>query len=108
MSLTKEQLVSLGFVPGKKKTGFARQYDTLVFPLSKTDYLYINKNGSYVWMCFVDMESRRINYQVVNIGITGFHEMKTYLKRTKDNWKNKALFLTPNGGPDPKDPTPLS
>lgn len=93
MSLTREQLVSLGFRPGKKKTGFARQYDTLIFPLNKSDYLYINKNGNMVWMCFTDLENRRINYQVINIGITGFHEMSEYLQRTIRNYQNKSEFL---------------
>lgn len=108
MSLTKEQLISLGFVPGKKKTGFAKTYDTLIYPLTKTDYLYINKNASFVWMCFVNLEGERINYQVINIGITGFFEMQSYLLRTKENWKNKTLFMTPHGRTDQKDPEPIS
>lgn len=107
MSLTRDQLISLGFKPGKKKTGFARQYDTLVFPLNKSDYLYINKNGNMVWMCFTDLHKHRINYQVINIGITGYHEMAEYLQRTIRNYQHKEEFLV-NGETNQEDSESIS
>lgn len=97
MALTKEQLISLGFKPGNKKTGFGKRYDTLVFPLTKTDYLYINKTASTIWMCFQNPGSKVCtNYQVINIGATGYNEMKSYIQRIKHNTLIK-LYATING-----------
>lgn len=109
MALTRDQLISLGFRPSKKKTGFAKSYHTLIYRVNKTDYLYVNKNGSMVWMCFKDLEGQRINYQVINIGATGFSEMRDYIQRIVSNFQMKEAFLKLPHGQDPEDDaTPLS
>lgn len=108
MSLTREQLISLGFKPGNKKTGFAKQYTTLVFPLNSSDYLYCNRSGNMVWMCFKNFEGERINYQVINIGITGYHEMADYLQRTITNFNNKKEFIVKDGDDNQESAEPIS
>lgn len=93
MALTIKQLESLGFKPTKKESPFKRKFDTLIYPLNETDYLYLGYNefrkeinNKLVWKSFVEPGTKnRIAYVVTNIGSTGFTEMKTFLKRAKDN-----------------------
>lgn len=93
MALTVNQLKDLGFKDSKKSTGFSKKFNTLVYPLNKTDYLYfgydyIRKEPNYkiVWKSFLDLESnKRISYMITNIGATGFNEMKAFLRRAQMN-----------------------
>lgn len=88
MSITLRQLEDLGFLPSKRKSPFAKKYDTLIFPLNKTDYLYlgyntISKGTDYkrIWKSFVDLDGNRTSYQVIHLGETGFRELQDYIKR---------------------------
>lgn len=88
MSITREQIIGLGFKPAKKKSPYAKKYDTLIFPLNKTDYLYlgynsINKGTDFkrIWKSCVDVDGKRITYQITHIGETSFTDLKDYIKR---------------------------
>jgi|GEM_PF-5750090 len=91
MALTRIQIISCGFKPGKqKKLGWGKKFDVLIFPLNSTDYLYLGKNESSVWVCFTDPETKeRINYEAVKIGETGLKEFKEFIERTLLNFKDK-------------------
>lgn len=93
MALTITQLKDLGFKPTKKSSPFAKKYDTLIYSLNSTDYLYIGFdhfkkriNNKVIWKSFVEPETKnRIAYQITQIGETGFSEMKAFLERAKMN-----------------------
>jgi len=88
MSITREQIISIGFKPAKKKSPYAKKYDTLIYPLSKTDYLYlgysaITKGIDYkrIWKSCVDSEGNRVTFMISHIGETSFTDLKDYIKR---------------------------
>ncbi len=93
MALTLKQLESLGFKPTKKESPFRRKFDTLIYPLNETDYLWLGYNefkkevnNKIIWKSFVEPDTKnRVAYQITNIGTTGFNEMKAFLKRAKEN-----------------------
>lgn len=93
MSLTLIQLKSLGFKPAKKESPYKVKYDTLIYPLNETDYLFLGYNdmrkevnNKLVWKSFIESNSKnRIAYVITNIGSTGYNEMKSFLKREKTN-----------------------
>lgn len=97
MALTIEQLKSLGFKDSKKSTAFSKKFNTLIYPLNKTDYLYFGYddvrkeiNNKIVWKSFLDLETnKRISYMITNIGVTGFNEMKAFLRRAHINANHK-------------------
>lgn len=90
MSITREQIIDLGFSPTKKKSPFAIKYDTLILKLNSTDYLYtgysqVTKGINYkkIWKsCIVD--GGRVDYQIANIGETSFTELKNYIKKHRE------------------------
>ncbi len=88
MSITREQIMDLGFKPTKKKSPYAKKYDTLVFPLNKTDYLYLGYNQitkgidfKRLWKSCVDMDGKRVTFQVSHLGETSYSELKDYINR---------------------------
>lgn len=88
MSITLEQIRSIGFVHAKKKSPFAKKYDTLIYPLNKTDYLYLGYNSitktidyKRIWKSCVDMEGNRVSFQVSHLGETSLSELKSYIAR---------------------------
>ena len=88
MAATLKQLEDLGFKPSKKKSPFAKKFDTLVYPLNKTDFLYIgynevNKGTDFkrIWKSFIDVDGKRMSYQVVHLGDTGYRELKEYIDK---------------------------
>lgn len=93
MSITLIQLKELGFKPAKKSSPFRRSYDTLIFKLNDTDYLYLGYdeyrreiNKKIIWKSFVEPESsKRIAYMITKIGDTGYSEMKEFLNRAVVN-----------------------
>lgn len=93
MAITLQQLKSLGFLPAKRSTLYKRKYDTLIFPLNKTDHLYLGYNQytkeinyKSVWKSFRMPETgERITYQVINLGETGYDEMKEFLRISLQN-----------------------
>ena len=100
MSLTRVQLCDLGFVPTKRGGGLSpyRKYDTLLYPLNDTDFLYIgynqfNKsvNNKVIWKSFKAPEGR-ITYPVVSLGETGYYELKDFLMRAKLQYTNAVVY----------------
>ncbi len=89
MALTIKQITSLGFKPTKRGGGLSKykRYDTYVYPINKTDYLYIGYNPfkeevnrKTIWKSIMTDEGR-LSYQVINIGDTGFSELKDFINR---------------------------
>lgn len=105
MSITKDQLVSLGFKPSKRGSVLTtKKYDSLVFRINDSDYLYTGYihfknqiNYKTIWKSFKDDEGIQTAYQVINLGETGFNELKDYLIRTVSFDKDKQLSLLVNG-----------
>lgn len=91
MALTIGQIKDLGFKPAKRGGGLSkhRKYDTLVYTLNKTDFLYIGYNqysksinNKTIWKSFKHPETNdRITYKVIDIGDTSYTELKDYLDR---------------------------
>lgn len=86
MSITREQIIALGFKPTKKKSPFAKKYDTLIYRLNDTDYLYLGystilKSLDYkrIWKSCIDAEGNRLSFQIAHIGETSFSELKDYI-----------------------------
>lgn len=89
MSITKEQMIDLGFKPAKMAKGLTnRKYDTLIYPLNKTDYIYTGYNRftkeidfKRLWKCFKDPESEEtITYPIEKIGVLSYEIVKEYLE----------------------------
>lgn len=89
MAITLKQIESLGFKATKKGGGLSKykKFDTFIYPLNKTDYLYIGYNpfkreinNKTIWKSIMTDEGR-LNYQVINIGETGFGELKDFINR---------------------------
>lgn len=90
MSITKAQLIDLGFKPTKmaNSTNSDRKYDTLIFPLNKTDYIYTGYNRlnnqidfKRLWKRFQDPETKEIiSYPVERIGALSYEVIKEYLE----------------------------
>lgn len=89
MAITHQQIIDLGFKPSKKGGGFSkyRKYDTLIYPINKTDYLYIGYNpfkreinNKTIWKSIMTDEGR-LTFQVINIGETGYTELKQFINR---------------------------
>lgn len=88
MSITREQIVSLGFKPAKKKSPYLRKYDTLIYRLNDKDYLYLGYNQitkgidfKRLWKSCVDMDGNRVTFQISHLGETSFRELKEYIDR---------------------------
>lgn len=91
MSITLLQVKDLGFKPAKRGGGLSkyRKYDTLIYTLNKTDFLYIGYNqysksinNKTIWKSFKHPETNdRITYKVIDIGDTSYSELKDYLNR---------------------------
>ena len=73
MAITLKQIEDLGFKPTKKGGGLSkyRKYDTLVYPINKTDYLYIGYNpfkreinNKTIWKSIMTDEGRNLYEQV--------------------------------------------
>lgn len=105
MSLTRTQLIDLGFKPAKmaNSTNNNRKYDTLIFPLNKTDYIYtgFNKLNNQIdfkrlWKRFEDPETKEIiSYPVERIGVLSYETVKEYLEMSK---RTAALKKETYGG----------
>lgn len=95
MSITREQIISLGFKPTKKKSPFLKKYDTLILNLDKGEYLYLGYSSilkapdfKRIWKSFIDDKGVRTNYLVAHIGETSFSELKDYIDRHRSGEDN--------------------
>lgn len=96
MAITKEQLQDLGFKPAKRATSLGtRKYDSLVYNLNKTDYLYLGYNiytkkidFKRLWKTFVNPETgEKITYPVDRLGELTYTNVKEYLEQEVDRAK---------------------
>lgn len=93
MAITIEQLKNLGFKPsvrGRGGLGKLKKYDSLIYPINDTDFLYTGYNPykkqinyKTIWKSFKDEDGNRITYQVINLGDTGLLELKEYILRSE-------------------------
>lgn len=106
MAITKEQLISLGFKPSKRGGGLSqfKKYDTLIYPIDNTDFLYIgynqfNKevNNKKIWKSFKTPEGNRFTYCVISLGDTGYNELKNYLDNAKASIQYKLNTYSVSG-----------
>lgn len=100
MAVTREQMIDLGFKPSKRGGGLSKykKYDTLIYPINDTDFLYIgynqfNKsvNNKIIWKSFKSDEGR-ITYPVISLGDTGYRELKSFI----DRCTSRGLTPPPN------------
>jgi len=102
MALTTQQMISLGFKPSKRSSLYNRKYDTLVYPITDSDFLYIGYNeysqkinNKILWKSFKQVDTgERITYPVIHLGDTSFGELKKFLERSKDSIVNCAIPKT--------------
>lgn len=84
-------MISLGFKPSKRSSMYDKKYDTLIYPINETDFLYIGYNeytkrinNKILWKSFKQVDSgERITYPVTHLGDTGFSELKDFLVKCK-------------------------
>lgn len=104
MALTTQQLISLGFKPSKRSSLYNKKYDTLIYPISDTDFIYTGYNqytskinNKVLWKSFKQVDTgERITYPIINLGDTGFTELKSFLDRANTLEKNKFAFIENN------------
>lgn len=91
MAITRQQIISIGFKPTKMaKSLSGRKFDTLVYPLNKTDYIYIGYNKftkeidfKRIWKCFQDPDTlETISYPVDKIGALTYESLKEYVEQS--------------------------
>lgn len=98
MAITREQLIDLGFKPAKKsKLLSGKKYDTLIFKLNKTDYIYtgyhnFNKQIDFkrLWKTFYNPDTdETITYPVDKMGQLSYSAIKDYLEQAVEQAKLK-------------------
>lgn len=89
MAITREQLLDIGFKPSKMAKGMTgRKYDSLIYRLNKTDYVYLGYNKftkkidfKRMWKCFKEMDSGEIiTIPVEKIGELSYENVKDYIR----------------------------
>lgn len=99
MAVTRLQLESLGFKPAKKAKSLSKKkYDTLIYSLNKTDYIYtgynsFNKNVDFkrLWKTFLDPETNETyTYPIDRIGELSYNSVKDIIKQAEEQAKIKA------------------
>lgn len=82
-------MISLGFKPSKRSSIYKKKYDTLIYPINDTDFIYTGYNqfsktvsNKILWKSFKQQDTgERITYPVVHLGDTGYTELKAFLGR---------------------------
>lgn len=105
MAITRAQILDLGFQPAKRQKGLgSKKYDTLIYKINNTDYLYLgyhsfrgNIDFKTLWKSFEDDNGERISYPVEKLGLITLTNLKEYIEacnRTselKDKLKQELL-----------------
>lgn len=101
MAITHEQLINIGFKPSKRANSLGRKkYDTLIFSLNETDYLFLgynvlNKKMDFkkLWKSVVDPNTKeRYSFQVDKIKELTLSNLSTYLIEEKDRALNREKY----------------
>lgn len=90
MAITIQQMISLGFKPSKRSSLYQRKYDTLIYPLNDTDFIYVGYNeyaksinNKVLWKSFKQVDSgERITYPIVHLGDITFSGLKSFIERS--------------------------
>lgn len=106
MSITRQQLLSLGFVPTKRKKGLGnRKYDTLMFKLNEDDYLYLGYNDfrgnvefKTLWKSIITEEDGRVSYPIDSLGSLTYNSLKEYIDNTIKLYKLNQLLIEVSNG----------
>lgn len=111
MSITRQQLIDLGFKPAKKQRGLStRKYDTLMYKLNKDDYIYLGYNDfrgnidfKTLWKSIVTEEEGRISYPIQSLGTLTYTNLKEYINTAERTAELKEILknqLDSYGGED--------
>lgn len=111
MGLTRAHLIELGFKPAKKQRGLStRKYDTLMYKLNDTDYIYLGYNDfrgnidfKTLWKSIMTEEEGRISYPIQSLGTLTYTNLKEYIKNAERTAKLKEILkhqLEVYGGED--------
>lgn len=101
MSITRQQLLDIGFKPAKKRKGLGtRKFDTLMYKLNGDDYLYLGYNDfrgnvdfKTLWKSILTEEEGRISYPVKSIGLLTFTNLKEYIDNIKNMEELKVKLI---------------
>ena len=101
MSITRQQLLDIGFTPAKRKRGLGtRKYDTLIYKINDSDYLYLGYNDfkgnidyKRLWKSIITEEGR-ISYPVSPLSELTFTGLKEYIENIHELYElNKEYTL---------------
>lgn len=96
MAITKEQLLDLGFKPAKRASSLSkRKYDSLIFSLNKTDYIFLGyniytKNIDFkrLWKTFLNRETNEtLTYSIDRLGELSYTTVKEFLEQEVERSK---------------------
>lgn len=98
-------MISLGFKPSKRSSLYKKKYDTLIYPINETDFIYTGYNQfsktvnkKILWKSFKQVDTgERITYPVVHLGDTGLNELKSFLDRCLTAEKYNAPMAVEEG-----------
>jgi len=90
MAITRQQVLDLDFIPTKRQKGLgSRKYDTLMYKINDTDYLYLgyhafrgNVDFKTLWKS-IEIDGERISYPIDNIGNITYTSLKEYIDALK-------------------------
>lgn len=96
MAITKQQILEVGFKPTKKRKGLGtRKFDTLMYKLSDTDYLYLGYNDfrgntdfKTLWKSILTEEGR-VSYPIKSIGSLTLNSLRDYINSAESLYKLK-------------------
>lgn len=105
MSITRQQLLDIGFTPAKRKKGLGtRKYDTLIFKMDENDYLYLGYNDfrgnvefKTLWKSIMTEEGR-ISYPVNSISMITYTGLQEYIDNALKLYKLNKLILEAENG----------
>lgn len=107
MAITRAQILEMGFIPAKRQKGLGtRKYDTLMYKINDTDYLYLgyhafrgNVDYKTLWKS-AEIEGDRVSYPIDSIGNISYNSLKDYidgLKRLELHKAELAIQLEEDG-----------
>lgn len=100
MAITKKQLIDLGFKYGKRSKMSQKKYDTLIYYLNKTDYIYLGFNSitnridfKRLWKTFFNPETNDVlTYPLDRMGELSFNYLKEFLERETEVAINREKY----------------
>lgn len=89
MAITREQLLNIGFKPSKRAKSLGRKkYDTLIYNLNSTDYVYLGYNTytkqidfKRLWKSIMFHDGDRYTFPVEKLKELTLSNVKEYIKQ---------------------------